>query len=476
MGVSPGDPPGAANLEKVDHVVVVMLENRSFDHMLGYLSLTGARPEIDGLRPGLANQDQGRTYPVHHLASTALEMDPDHSASAIDQQVAGGSMSGFVASAAATLARRGVDGGDPGCVMGYYDGTDVPVYDHLAEEFAVCDRWFSSVRGATLPNRLYALCGAASGSRDDRPPYIPPLYHQHSFVRYLDAHHISWRWYSFDPGTLRLADARYRLGHHHRFGYFSKVGLPWRTVFDVTVNPKIPSFLEDAAAGTLRQVSWIDPAFTNFNLLGFPVNDDHPPADIKDGQDLVLAVYDALAASPQWDRSLLVVVYDENGGFYDHVPPPRAADDEPEMFGTYGVRVPAIIVSPWIEPRTVSHAVFDHTSIIKTILSRFCPKTLNQPRQARGGQVSPALSLHYPGLRVAQANHLGELLTRSTPRPAPRRDSLVQQAAARAAQAETGPPRPRRPGEGEDPLNDLQKSILAATGKLRRDGHPADAP
>ena len=99
--------PGAANLAKVDHVVVLMLENRSFDHMLGYLSLTGGRREIDGLHPGLANQYQGRTYPVHHLATTALGMDPDHSASAIDQQVAGGSMSGFVASAAATLARRG---------------------------------------------------------------------------------------------------------------------------------------------------------------------------------------------------------------------------------------------------------------------------------------------------------------------------------------------------------------------------------
>ena len=79
--------------------------------------------------------------------------------------------------------------------------------------------------------------------------------------------------------------------------------------------------------GSLRQVSWIDPAFTNFNLLGFPVNDDHPPADIKDGEDLVLVIYDALAASPQWDRSLLVIVYDENGGSYDHVPPPAAADD-----------------------------------------------------------------------------------------------------------------------------------------------------
>ena len=91
-----------------------------------------------------------------------------------------------------------------------------------------------------------------------------------------------------------------------------------------------PSFLEDAAADALPPVSWIDPAFTNFNLLGFPVNDDPPPADIKDGQDLVLAAYDALAASPQWDRSLLVIVYDEHGGFYDHVPRRRPPTMTPE--------------------------------------------------------------------------------------------------------------------------------------------------
>ena len=189
-------------------------------------------------------------------------------------------------------------------------------------------------------------------------------------------------------------------------------------------------------------MSWIDPAFTNFNPLGFPVNDDHPPADIKDGQDLVLAVYDALAASPQWDRSLLVIVYDENGGFYDHVPPPPAADDEPGMFGRYGVRVPAIIVSPWIEPRTASHTLFDHTSIIKTILSRFCPQALHQPQRAEGRRARLGPSPQYPGLRVAQASHLGELLTRTTPRAAPPRDTLVRQAAARAAQTETSRARP----------------------------------
>jgi phospholipase C len=475
--VNEGDPAGAANLEKIDHVVVVMLENRSFDHILGYLPLSGGRPEIDGLHPGLANEYQGRAYPVHHLAATAVQMDPDHSASAIDRQIANGTMSGFVASAAATLATGGVEDGDPGRVMGYYDGADVPVYDHLAEQFAVCDRWFASVPGATLPNRLYALSGAAAGSRDDRPAHVPPLYHQRSFVRHLDAGDISWRWYSFDPGTLRLADVRYRLGHHDRFGYFSKTGLPWKTVFDITVNPKIPSFLEDAAAGTLRQVSWIDPAFTNFNPLGFPVNDDHPPADIKDGQDLVLAVYDALASSPQWDRSLLVVVYDENGGFYDHVPPPQAADDQPEMFGRYGVRVPAIIVSPWIEPRTVSHTLFDHTSIIKTILLRFCPGACD-PLQAQEKRPRLSRSPGYPGLRVTQASHLGELLTRATARPAARcpgaagrgQDRPNSNRAGRGRSGRTGQPSAQRPAE-KHPCRVSPAKSRRAPAEHAIDGH-----
>jgi phospholipase C len=465
----------AANLEKVDHIVVLMLENRSFDHMLGYLSLTGRRPDVDGLRPEFANEHHGRTYPVHHLATTALTLDPDHAAAAVDQQIAGGSMGGFVASAAAILASRGEPDGDPACVMGYYDGSDAPVYDHLAEEFAVCDRWFASVPGATLPNRLYALCGVAAGSRDDRPSHVPPLYHQPSFARHLDAHHVPWRWYSFDPGTLRLADAHYLLGRHDRFGYFSKTGLPWKCVLDPSVNPKIPSFLDDAAAGTLAPVSWIDPAFTNFNPLGFPVNDDHPPADIKDGQDLALAVYDALAASPQWDRSLLIIVYDEHGGFFDHVPPPHAPDDDPATFGRYGVRVPAIIVSPWVQPRTVCHTLFDHTSIIKTILLRFCPKALHHRRPAESRSGLDVGRPQQPGARVVQASHLGELLTRGTPRPPAPRGALLHQAAMRAAktasQPQTGPREP-----ADDSPNDLQKSILTAARELSRRGHPPNTP
>lgn len=454
-----------------------MLENRSFDHMLGYLSLERGRSDVDGLRADFANEHDGRRYPIHHLDNTAITDDPDHSSRAVDLQFGGGQMNGFVASFAETLVDRGVHDADAGRVMGYYNGKDVPVYDHLADEFAVCDRWFSSVPGATWPNRLYAICGRAARSRDDLPPHVPPLYNQPSFVRHLDTHDVSWRWYSFEGGTLRFADAHYLLGHHDRFAFFSTANLNWKTKLEIRIDAEAPSFLEDAARGALPSVSWIDPNFSNFNPIGFQTNDDHAPADIKDGQELVLAVYHALAAGPQWEKTLLVIFYDEHGGFFDHVAPPEAPDDDPEMFGRYGVRVPALIVSPWIEPRSVSHTLFDHTSIIKTILMRFCPDALTQPK--RGGGLFGRLRSHghprYMGTRVAHANHLGELLTRTAPRPAPPRYALIQDAAARAAARAEGTP-VDQDALARRPATELQMRIAAANRELRRLGHPADRP
>jgi phospholipase C len=466
---------GRSDLEKVDHIVVLMMENRSFDHMLGYLSLEGGRGDVDGLREGLANEHQGRTYPVHHLGTTVIAEDPDHSASSVDVQIGGGNMDGFAASYAATLQSLEAQDADPAPIMGYYRGADVPVYDHLASEFAVCDRWFSSVPGATWPNRLYALCGRAAGSRDGRPHNLPPLYNQPSFVRHLDAHGISWRWYSSDVGSLRMADQVYCLGHHDRFAYFTKTGLPWKAKLNVRVQADAATFLEDAAAGTLPSVSWIDPAFGNFNPLGLQQNDDHPPADLTDGQDLVLAVYHAVATGPQWDKTLLIIFYDEHGGFYDHVPPPEAADDDPKMFGRYGVRVPALIVSPWVQPRSVSKTLFDHTSIIKTILLRFCAADL----QHRGRRESlstwrKAGHPHYLGTRVAQASNLGELLTNPTPRPAPAHHGLIAAAAARAADQAQAPADEHEPDR--QPSTDLQRHIAAAARLLRSRGHPAGRP
>jgi phospholipase C len=190
----------------------------------------------------------------------------------------------------------------------------------------------------------------------------------------------------------------------------------------------------------------------------------------------VLAVYHALATSPHWERTLLIVFYDEHGGFFDHVAPPEALDDDPATFGRYGLRVPALIVSPWIEPGSVSHTLYDHTSIIKTILLRFCPDALRQPSPH---PLLPALKRpgapRYMGVRVAQANHLGELLTLAAPRPAPPQSALIDGAAARAATR----PQPLRLDQERierAPMTDLQVRIAAASRELRRLGHREGQP
>jgi phospholipase C len=408
---APGDA-AAQRLNGVDHVVVVMLENRSFDHMLGYLSLPpdqggAGRGDIDGLvGPAVnLNRFESSTFAVHHLDRTVFAgetEDPDHSPASVDEQVNGGKMDGFAANFARTSRARAAKLGqpepDPGLAMGYYDGRDLPVYDHLASEYCVVDRWFSSVPGATWPNRLYALTGRAAGSRDDIPT---PLYALPSFVRYLDQHQVDWRWYSFDPATLRAVDPAYRLSNHDHFAYVDarKLSTKERAVGELTEEG--PSFLDDVAAGKLPAVSWIDPRFKDLRVLGPNSNDDHPPSDVLAGQDLVLTIYHALSASPQWAKTLMIVTYDEHGGLYDHVAPPAAVDDDHE-FQRLGVRVPALVVSPLVAAKSSSTGLlgadfhFDHTSIIKTILTRFCNA---------GGQI-PALTA-----RVGAANHLGHLLS-----------------------------------------------------------------
>ena len=281
--------------------------------------------------------------------------------------------------------------------MGYYNGQDLPVYDHLASEYCVVDRWFSSVPGATWPNRLYSIAGRAEGSHDDKSP---PLYELPSFPRYLDQHQVDWRWYSFDPGTLRAVDPEYRLKNHHRFAFVDSRKLSTGEALLGKLTEE-GSFLDDVANNALPAVSWIDPRFKDLRVLGPDSNDDHPPSDLIAGQDLILTIYHALSNAESWARTLLVITYDEHGGFYDHVPPPAAEDESPD-FRQLGVRVPALLVSPLVAKGSTSTGLigaethFDHTSIIKTILTRFC--------QAEG-QI-PKLTE-----RVAAANHLGHLLT-----------------------------------------------------------------
>ena len=469
------------NLGKIEHIVVLMLENRSFDHMLGYLSLEGGRSDIDGLKPGITNSAEGRDYPVAHLAATHVPdplWDPDHSSTATDLQIGGGKMDGFAESYRQTLIGRHVANPDPGLVMGYYNAADLPVYDELAREFCVCDHWHSSVPGATWPNRLYALAGRADGSRDDKP--APPIYAMNSFVRHLDAAVVGWRWYSYAFGTLRCADHQYLLQPRDRFAYVERTKLPLDVVLadELLLDPDSASFLEDAARGQLAAVSWIDPLFKDFNLAHAVSNDDHPPSDVGAGQELVLLVYNALASGPLWDKTLLLVVYDEHGGFHDHVPPPAAPDDDEVQFGHYGVRVPALVVSPWIARGSVGHELYDHTSIIKTILTRFAPAELEHRTGLPAVEhwLKPGHP-HYMGKRVAAARHLGELLTEPTARAAPSREQLIAWLAARHSDRAAKLAHTPVSFHAEQTIfTDLQTNMLAAEKHLRDHGLPPGQP
>ncbi len=423
------------NLNKIDHIVVLMMENRSFDHMLGYLKLDHGHAS-DGLTPTMSNPFQGQAIPIHHLNSPTLKagQDPCHAGACVAAQLQNNN-GGFVANYAQTHP------GDPEfkLVMGYYNKGDLPIYHSLSQSFCVCDRWFSSVDGATWPNRLYSIAGKAAGSKDN---ITVPLYNLPSFVRQLDRKDVSWNWYSHEsPATLRLVDAQYRLSLRDRFHFVE--------------HATRRSFIRDAATGNLPAVSWIDPDFSD---LGFTGNDDHPPSDVRKGQELVLKVVHAVQSGPQWNKTLLVIVYDEHGGFYDHVVPPVATDGD-SNFRKLGLRVPAIVVSPWVQPGSVSSEIFDHTSIIKTILTRFCQ--------------SPSGAIPFMSDRVTFATHLGSLLTRTTITAPPGMTSAItamtkwkveefQESLSMTAEARTAP----------GVRNDLQDGIAKARAKLTKLGLP----
>jgi phospholipase C len=476
----PSTPPGRvsvardASLERlgeIDHIVVLMLENRSFDHLLGYLSLEGGRTDVDGLTATTqANPYQGSSYAPHHLDRTAFATeaeDPGHSGADVREQLADGN-TGFAANfaghAARFVAKNGGPMPDPGLVMGYYNAADLPVYDFLAEHFMVCDRWFSSVPGATWPNRLYALAGRAQGSHDD---LSPPLYGLSSFPRHLEAAGVDWRWYSYDPASLRMVDPAFRLSHHERFSFFDKRKISPREKAVGELLEEGPSFLDDAASGALPAVSWIDPHFKDAHMLGPDSNDDHPPEDVTAGQDLVLTVYHALRRSKAWSKTLLLITYDEHGGFFDHVSPPAAPDDDP-AFERYGVRVPALVVSPFVAARSVATdaagepIVFDHTSIIKTILLRHC--------------LDDDGTIPDMGRRVSAANHLGALLGPPRARVAAHTHLAARMTAWRTEWAAARYADPQAKARRPQKLSELQDGFVRAARRLREAGLPEGHP
>jgi len=365
-------------LKEINHIVVLMLENRSFDHMLGYLRLKGNRPDIDGLTGKEVNEyPKGTPHKPKLSTETAFSPDPHHDWDNVNAQLDNNN-GGFISD----FATYNPIPDKPERVMNYHDASRVTSLDQLAKQFCVCDRWFSSVPGATQPNRMYALAGESGGKKNNLPTStlltggwkVKPIY------QFLPKN-VSWRHYSHDIASLRFIK-----------GY---QGL-------VPEIDKINQFYARAQQGQLTNISWIDPDFGTLIYPG-PPNDDHPPHDIANGQNLVRKVYNALLNGPQWKKTLLIVVYDEHGGFYDHVSPRQwTPTDDREEFRKYGVRVPALVISPWVGKQVAygskENVVFDHTSILKTILKRFA---------------TPATRMT---ARVDAANDLGVLLTQTKPR------------------------------------------------------------
>jgi phospholipase C len=361
-----------------DHVVVVMMENHSFDNLLGALART--RTDVKGLtfnsggNATNSNPAVGATpaeVKAFSLANTAQAKNLSQSWKATHEQINGGAMDGFVRSVAAA---------EP---MGYYTPEVLPFAYSLAGTFTLANQWFCSAPGPTYPNRRFLLAGTAYGDTvTDPTTLVDPPPANGTILDQLARHNISWANYFTDvPMTAVIPSIIVKYPDH--------------------LHP-LSKFLHDCKTGTLPAVSFVDPAcgalssiataFASLpsflkdalRLIGANVQDVPPteteedPADMYYGELWAHQIVEAVLQSPSWERTLLIYTYDEHGGYYDHVPPPPAPvpdnippklqpGDPPNGFDMYGPRVPAIVVSPYSKPAGVSNIVYDHTSILATI-------------------------------------------------------------------------------------------------------------
>ncbi len=334
-------PPGTASMPQIRHVVVLMMENHSFDNILGRLPYAvPGRHDVDGLtfrrgRSANFNRDQ---YGARHFATRPgspcqLHGVPSQSWNASHESFDGGLNDGFVRASGPTA-------------MWYWDRHALPFTYSLARYFPIGQRYFCSVLAQTYPNRRFFFTGTASGTiATDSSTFSIPAANGTIFDR-LDAHQIDWAIYyqnvpsaAIVPGALNGGGAK-----QHNFDLFAA----------------------DVAAGRLPAFTFIDPNYTTTS--------EENPQDIQVGEQFIAQVVDALIRAPTWRHTALFITYDEHGGYYDHVPPPRAIKpdsipprvkpgDAPGGYDRYGFRVPLVVVSPWARPGYVSSVVQDHTSI-----------------------------------------------------------------------------------------------------------------
>ena len=329
--------------------VYLMMENRSYDHYLGARSMLEGKPG-DGLVASMRNPDLDGNLvaPWQPTAQQMCDIDPPHGWDALRQAFNGGRNDGFV------RQHQLVHDMDPMAIqpMQYLTRKELPTTWTLADEYATADRWFCSVMGPTFPNRYYWHTGESGGLMSN---VLPPNggFPWPSIYNRLRDKNIDWRYY------------------HGSISFVSLI-----SNFDVADHVfSFADFMFDAAAGKLPPVVYIDPFFNN--------NDDHPPVHPINGQELIAAVYTALATSPQWNNCLLVVTYDENGGFFDHVAPPKTVDARAALgFDQLGFRVPTLVAGPYVKQGHVSSVVYDHTSALRELERAFGLEPLNQRTMA----------------------------------------------------------------------------------------------
>ena len=329
-----GVPPVTAQALPIRHLLVLMRENRSFDHLFGRLHDQG-QPATEAVPADFGNLDLvGTVVRPYHLGTTCVGGDPDHQWGGMHLGINGGKMNGFVASAAYSTDSDGH------FVMGNAGATELPFYFWLASTFALGDRHFSPLASGTYPNRYFFLFGSSLGFQSTTfavypRPGTPSIFSGllaagATWGVYSDGSPLSGSlgWRSNDPGVHPLAD--------------------------------VLSALDD---GTLPNVAFVDGVEN--------VDDNHPPADLQVGERWLRALYQHAAASPQWPRLAMVWTYDESGGFADHVPPPPgcapSASAADQAFVERGPRVPFVVISPWAKRGYVSSVVRDHVSITRLI-------------------------------------------------------------------------------------------------------------
>ncbi len=347
----------------VEHVLVMMMENRSFDHYFQKLPEYG-QPDVEVAPAGYSNPDKdGNPVPIFHDKSYCF-VDTNHEWAGSHEEVNGGKMDGFFAANDGhhELPVHGtLDMLSGARALGYYDETDLPFYYWLASEYSIADHYHASLQGPTFPNRMFLYAASSFGNTFNTIAEAP-----NTLVDYLEQRGVDWKIYATGtPGLGIFLSTHLKYAPDHL-----------RTIDD---------YFADAAAGTLPEFAFIDP---NIGREG-PINDDeHPPSIAQIGQELAARVVDGLHKSPSWKSSALFITYDEHGGLFDHVVPPKACppDDlpiklqpgDPEAaFDQLGIRVPMMLISPYSKKHFVSHRVYDHTSIVRFVEAKFVMPALS---------------------------------------------------------------------------------------------------